>query len=575
MAWIAEVVRNRRRLIWLAVPTVALAAIVVVTRTHDMPAGDYADLPHAKVRSWGVALPPEHLEEAAAKDNGRVVLGQVVDEQERPVAGAQVLVRGSDPTLTADDGTFTLRDVRDYKKFIVRTDELTTGYQYEWGRHPDDAERVTFHMHRGATITVHAVESDRRTPISGAKIALGEFQDAVTGADGTVTFHNVAYVWVTASAPEHGAVSLSPNGEERAVDGGHYWVSLPKGAPLAGIVVDPQGRPLPHGEIEISTVDAPTWHRDSKPIRADEHGAWRLEGLAPGTYDLTGHASGFASGAPIRIHVDGATARTGLVIRVVYGAQLVGTVVDSTGSPAPNARVAIESFPRRWETRTDAHGRFRFQGMWPGSYGIEATIGREASRRLRIDLVADRRLDVELTTVPSTVEGTVVDSKGRPAAGVAIDMRNQLDLTSRSARTDASGHFEITAPNGEYWTRLITHGTVVADIDLRIGDHNVKLVMPGKTKIKGRVLLHGKPVHAFVIHISYSGEVVREENHLTDMPRIASTDGRFTIDGVYAGRRAIVIAGDDFPTGTLHNVEIPEGDSFDLGDVDVDALDRM
>jgi hypothetical protein len=52
MAWLAEAVRYGRRLLWIAVPTLALAAIVVVARS-DKPAGQYADRPHAKVRFAG------------------------------------------------------------------------------------------------------------------------------------------------------------------------------------------------------------------------------------------------------------------------------------------------------------------------------------------------------------------------------------------------------------------------------------------------------------------------------------------------------------------------------------------
>jgi hypothetical protein len=292
MAWIAEVVRNRRRLTWLAVPTVALAAIVVVARTADKPWGPYDDLPHVEVRSRSAALPPE-LVEHRAEGSGLVVRGRVLDEQERPVVGATVLLEGQDVAHTKADGTFTVRDVATYGRLLVRNEELTTGHEWLWGRHPDDAEQATLKMRRGATIVVHAVELDGTTPIAGAKIALDEFKDGVTGADGTVTFHNIDRVWVTASAPGHGAVSCSLDNWKRSKDGQH-WVTLPKGAAIAGVVLDPQGRPVPYASVDVSTIETSAWHRDPTPIRADEHGAWRLEGLAPGTYGLTGYR--------IRIH---------------------------------------------------------------------------------------------------------------------------------------------------------------------------------------------------------------------------------------------------------------------------------
>jgi hypothetical protein len=274
------------------------------------------------------------------------------------------------------------------------------------------------------------------------------------------------------------------------------------------------------------------------------------------------------SAEPVRIEVDGATARSGLVLHATYGAQLVGTVVDSNGVPTPNAPVTLRSYLWSWDTKTDDSGRFRFFGFKSGPYQIEVAWRREASKRYSVDLRADTRLDVELVTEPSSIAGTVVDFHGRPVKGIEVNAGGYFD------RSDDLGHFEIAVPSGEYWASLSSRGTVVAHERLHTGTHDARPVMPGTTKISGRVTYKGAPVHAFVVHVNYPFELISSDNHLPSFPRIASTDGRFTIDGVFTGLRSIIIAGDDFPSGQLE-VEIPEGDSFDLGDVDVDALDRM
>jgi hypothetical protein len=143
--------------------------------------------------------------------------------------------------------------------------------------------------------------------------------------------------------------------------------------------------------------------------------------------------------------------------------------------------------------------------------------------------------------------------------------------------TDNSGRFEMTgmAP-GRFDLELTParENMTLVRTTVNVGEQGVIVVMPGATRVTGRVLLHGQPVRSYAIYVNYPGEVVRPDDQLKRLPRIERTDGRFVQDGIYAGDRRIVLAGDSFATRELE-VDIPEGDTFDLGDVNVGSLEEL
>jgi hypothetical protein len=233
-ALVAHAVRFRRWWFALAVPAIVIAGVLVARPQAELPRQPFAKLPSVKVRSFT----PARLsvsETSQGPGSAHVLAGRVIDEYDEPVADAEVLLRGRDAVRTDDEGRFEFHDVgRGGYVLLARTHDMTSGLEWAWPH-----ERATLRLRRGATVVVHAVELDGRTPIANATMTL-ERQEGITGANGSVTFHNVDSVGVDAHAPGHGAVSRSLS-EERAVDGAHYWMTLPRGAPIAGVVLDPTG----------------------------------------------------------------------------------------------------------------------------------------------------------------------------------------------------------------------------------------------------------------------------------------------------------------------------------------------
>jgi protocatechuate 3,4-dioxygenase beta subunit len=561
-AVVAEVVRYGRRLLWLAVPTLALAAIAFATRSAPkQPWQPFADLPLVKVTSSGPALQPV-VETREWPKGTHSLVGRVIDEYDEPVANADVLLNAHESVRTAADGSFAFHELETGRRWLVaRTADMTSGLQHAWAPHEKE---LILRVHRGATIVIQALELDRRTPIANATIEL-EYQEGVTAADGTITFHNVDGVYVTARAPSHGVVSCSLDDQLPAKDGAHYWIMLPPGAPIAGVVLDPRGVPLPHARVDVSTIETATWHRDTTPIHTDAYGWWQLPTLAPGRYGLTADAAALFPAAPMPIQVDGAMPRTNLVIRTTYGAQLAGTILDSGGRPVANATVLVEGLSRYWTNTTDGRGRFSLLGMTPGTYSITAWHDGEGARLYRVELRADRRIDVELQTMRSRLSGYVVDPTGRPVAGAYVDVGPWPVSQFFSLRTDMDGHFNVGGlPAGDHYVSLVQDGQALwrARANSTV-DAPVALVLPRRITLTGRVLLDGAPVTSFRVRV-----IVDE---VIEGPLVHAPDGRFTVLDVPAGKRWLDIDGDDFYKGMRIDIplDIPEGGSFDVGDIEV------
>ena len=518
---------------------------------------------------------PEPLAGSTARNRLRLT-GRVVDEDLRPVAGAEVLISSDGTTTSADDGTFSLDDlVAGEHVLIVTKGDLTSGLVDVPMN--DDTESVTVYLHRGVTLVLHVVELDGRTPIGGATVRANG-REATTAPDGTVTFAGVdpSFVALRARAEGRGAVEHQLPIDEPPDRIVHHTMPLPRGARISGTVVDPDGKPLSSASVYVETIDTSVWHRDTSPIKTDATGAWKLNALASGTYALTAASRDFTTGPAVRIEVDGKTPRDGIVVRVDYGAQLVGTVFDAAGKPSPGAAVQLKS-EGYWNAVADDDGVFRFLGVREGDYVLAASSTTQSSERYRVELIRNKRVDVELHLVESSIAGIVVDTNGKPVAGarVSVRLRNQFHVWGRRDLTDADGRFDVRGvPPGDYAVDARRADqqdgeTVGPETTVQSGDRAVKLVLPGVTTVTGRVLLDGAPLRSFGLIVAVR-DGQGDGNWRQTPPRmIHRDDGRFTQRGVLAAARTIVIGGFDIAHKVI-DVDIPEGDVFDLGDINVD-----
>ena len=210
--------------------------------------------------------------------------------------------------------------------------------------------------------------------------------------------------------------------------------------------------------------------------RADAEGRYRIQNLPNGNYALMAAGGGYVALAwgqnathepATRVAVDsGAVSRADFVLPL--GGTVTGTVADVMGNPIPGVSVAINSLParprakdvRRWvapdserREKTDSEGRFRFDGVEPGSHIVTARAEFDFSdpagsgRRLVGPISSRESLPtgVPLTVRPGAVERVTLKMREEPvrfmrgrilldgASGGAIG-RAQVRLIERDTR---------------------------------------------------------------------------------------------------------------------------------------------
>jgi 5-hydroxyisourate hydrolase-like protein (transthyretin family) len=136
--------------------------------------------------------------------------------------------------------------------------------------------------------------------------------------------------------------------------------------------------------------------------------------------------------------------------------------------PVTNVDVTIEGAEKKYETRTDAQGRFRVGRLPPGAYKAKLKVPEgltderlkdEGSRVLEseVKVMAHGCAETEFYLDSDTrVAGRVVDATAQPVAGLKVEMRpapnNRNNYSSLLyAQTDAEGRFEFkVVPPGDY-----------------------------------------------------------------------------------------------------------------------------
>ncbi len=174
-------------------------------------------------------------------------------------------------------------------------------------------------------------------------------------------------------------------------------VALPETEPgvlaeVGGTVVDRSGDPVPGALVEVAYV----WRNENGSTNrsmiasevcrttTDERGRYRLDcipetvaGAAPTALQLAVSRDGFAAFDTDPLDVERGKPATFPEIVLAPGCSVVGTVVDVDGRPVEGAQVENHSrqVPRMEVVRTDAAGRFRFDGLPEGHAPLTVQCG--------------------------------------------------------------------------------------------------------------------------------------------------------------------------------------------------------
>jgi len=442
-----------------------------------------------------------------------------------------------------------------------------------------------------ATLTIR-VRSASGPSLAGADVSIvstttaeaSDRRSGTTDADGAARFASLApgTYEVAARAPGHRTLSMPMS--PRAGLAWEMELTLVPGVEVRGRVVDRAGAPLAGALVEARPAElelAFQPRRRPSPLSsvADADGRFAIV-VEPGSHRLVGHHPACLPGESRAVDVD-ASPPPEVMIVLDRGATIEGTVTRAGGGAAADAVVRVAAVDLAvpgaavHATRADAGGRFSLSGLPRAEVVAVAEHPDGTSEDIRVDLsTTDAARDVRLElTVDGRIEGTVVDADGAPIAGAhvvcvgnpgaAIGVRPITPVTATDdGRFACTGlpddNFELTAmrpvPNNLVSPWMRSSGAVA-----HTGDRDVRIVVPGDGALAGRVTIAGRPATSYALQLS------------GDPLPVTSADGRFHPDGIAPRRYVLrVLAPGARPRAI--ELDVPEGDTLRLGDVDLQPL---
>ena len=441
---------------------------------------------------------------------GATIEGKVVDQDNKPVAGAMLrwtLVKGEDgkdgggedwetamrlrtaaPTATLEDGSFVIREVSPGK---LRVRAQATGYL------PGDKEdlmvaeggstRCDMTIQKGMTLAGKVALPDG-APAVGARVHASRQWEKDEK-------QNYARDWESTNFN----VDVKPDGsfEIKAMIDGRYEVTaslddyapstpetvpagssglvlvLRKALAIKGVVLS---RGVPVADLAIRAVHESDKNENNLNEETDSEGRFLFDNVPEGLYTVEAGSDSWRNDRPnvIAKSVTGIVAGTdNIVIELEPGLTISGTVTDD-GKPAGNGWVngnleivstdgkeldnAEIKRRSRHASGVVADGAFELVGLEPGNYNVTVSIGDGRSRSFKAK-AGDANIKVAFGD-GGTVRGRLVMPNGGAAqrAWVSI-MAEDSGSQLAGGNTDENGYFEMKdVPPGKFkvWATIST-----------------------------------------------------------------------------------------------------------------------
>jgi protocatechuate 3,4-dioxygenase beta subunit len=332
----------------------------------------------------------EHVHDVRLRlDPPRGLSGVVVDEEGRPAAGVGVRLKADEP--------------------FVFTDRWQTEESWwHWGTETDGAGAFRFENLAPGGYWIEP------SPLAGdAHVEAGE--------------SGLRLVWYRDAVPE-------PDGPH--VDRVNRWSTEGALVRVAGVVLDPAGRPVHEASARLTTHASNATRSWSVGVRQGtfvgmvEEGAERLDVEVDDVRDASGRALHVARAVVENVRI--ATGR--LEIRLSAAADdpeahaIRGRVVDREDRPVAGVAVQAGRPSESWHERledavaaaTDGDGRFRVFPIAPGSWTVRCLPGGPWEGATTT--APTGAAEVLLRLVPARwIEGRVLDPAGRPVPGVRVE----------------------------------------------------------------------------------------------------------------------------------------------------------
>ncbi|MDH3785492.1 MAG: carboxypeptidase-like regulatory domain-containing protein, partial [Acidobacteriota bacterium] len=398
---------------------------------------------------------------------GAILQGKVMTPDGRPAIGAEVKKVGSDderrfmPGNPVDgSGSYRLEGLTSGTISVEATSpdypRVVRDIQLEDGLNTLDLEFQGGQGVRGEVID----DSGKPIPDASVRLAtLGSFWGGPeTLSDGSGRFELPGvqsgeyrlFVSAEGYAPEPGGQTIVV--EEQPIDG--IQVVLDAGALIEGRIVGVAEADLPRVSVRAEGTGFGGFGGNA----VDYEGRFRLEHLAPGTYDVVAKLS--QSGRQARERVVLEPGQPSAQVELVFGGGLTlsGQALQSD-VPIRNASIYVSSQGTNTDGDgpTDAEGRFSIDGLEAGVYRVQLQDFRSGlSYSEEVEVTSNR--EITLNVPSGEIVGRVTDGGDRRAlAGVTVTLEAPDDagrspFASHTATSDIDGKFRVLDVGDGNWT---------------------------------------------------------------------------------------------------------------------------
>jgi uncharacterized GH25 family protein len=512
--------------------------------------------------------------------------GQVVDRDDKPVAGATVVLSSNPPrTATSEeDGGFAFDALvgRPYT-LVARSPQGVAGPVT--AKLTDKSDPVVLELQPGAKVTVTVQTTDGK-PVDKATVELrsNDTQQQPTKA-GIATFSPVVpggyqlAAWADGRAPTFQWLQVGA-GDTTAK------VTLVAGAPVSGRVIDEGGKPIAGARVTFHGASDWSQQADERRdgVETDAKGLFRIAALPAGSFRFAAAHPDYARGTSQLVTLDGKHEQRDVTITVSAGAAVRGVVVDQSRQPVGGARVRIGIASRRGvifepprQAYSDAKGTFEIKGLGRRELHAVAIHETGASQSVDVDTTQGDVANVTLVLdVTGTISGIVVDPQGTPIEGVQVsagpNFRTQgmADMSQFRLRgfpqelTDGAGRFTLVGlAKGSYMiyaSRSQNARRMMANPDggtlAETGTKDLKLVLQPEGGVKGKVqLADGSTPALFTVGVGFSQQA------------FSGTDA-FELDALPPRKYQLNVRGPAFQTRVIE-IDVQPGKITDAGTITV------
>jgi hypothetical protein len=361
-------------------------------------------------------------------------------------------------------------------------------------------------------------------------------------------------------------------------------VMEPAGSVEGKIVCGGSNQPLPLARLTLQP-DQPNYFSFAglEPALSSADGTFRINDVAAGAYHVhavfgtNSPADWVAESVPVSVE-SGQTAR-GVQLAATRGGVLEVVVLGETDrKPQPKITVSAYNNNSQSGATTDSTGVARLR-LVPGDYQLSAFLESMPASQSSASVEADKTNRVEMEiTAPQKITGIVRMPDGAPAAGVPVRMIGGFGAVADDLKTDANGKFELEWNQRQFPGQNESTVCVLArDLeknlaaaqDLDEDSTNVDLKLAPGLTLFGRVEAGGKPVtNATAQLVFWSGN---RGAWLQGFAR-TNTPGQYEIPALPPGRKyGVIVSAPGYGQKQNHNLDI----SAEPGRQELDVVELM